>query len=215
MNLVENLPSEVRQKVQLKTQPTWVSPMLATLTDERFSRENWVFERKLDGERCLAFKRGNKVQLQSRNHKSIGDMYPEIVDAVVKQKPSNIIVDGEIVAFDGEVTSFQLLQNRIQVHHPSAILQKSTPVFYYLFDLLYLDGYDITRIGLVIRKQLLLHSLSFFDPLRFTTHIDREGEAYYGEACKKGWEGIIAKKADSIYESARSKDWLKFKCMNR
>ena len=137
MNLVGNLPAEVRQKAQLKTQPTWVSPMLATLTGERFSRENWIFERKLDGERCLAFKRGNKVQLLSRNHKSIADKYPEIVEAIAKQKPSNIIVDGEIVAFDGEATSFQLLQNRMQTHDPSANLQKIAPVFYYLFDLLY------------------------------------------------------------------------------
>jgi DNA ligase D-like protein (predicted ligase) len=188
--------------------------MLAILTQERFSREGWIFEPKLDGERCLAFKQGNEVRLMSRNRKLINNSYPELVDALLEQSSHDFIVDGEVVAFDGSVSSFQRLQGRMQLRNVDEARHSSIVVYYYLFDLLYLDGYDIRDLELRYRKQLLHQVLAFKDPLRFTPHIYKKGEAYYKEACEKDWEGVIAKRADSTYVSVRSRDWLKFKRVN-
>jgi len=215
MDLIKGLPEAAQKKLELKTQPTWIDPMLATLTTERFSREGWIFEPKLDGERCLAFKHKTEVRLMSRNEKSITGSYPELVAAISKQTITDFTVDGEIVTFDKGLTSFQRLQSRMQVDNPNQALLQTTPVYYYIFDLLYLDGYDTTHLELRYRKELLQRAIAFNSPLHFTDHIEKEGETYFRKACEKGWEGIIAKKADSIYVSRRSKDWLKFKCINR
>jgi DNA ligase D-like protein (predicted ligase) len=102
----------------------------------------------------------------------------------------------------------------MQIHNSKEARQSGINVFYYLFDMIYIDGYDISSLELLQRKQLLHRAINFKDPVRFTAHIDTGGEAYYQEACKKGWEGVIAKRADSPYVSVRSKDWLKFKCVN-
>jgi len=121
-------------------------------------------------------------------------------------------VDCEIVTFDGNVTSFARLQQRMQVRHPSEELRRKVPVWIYVFDLLHFDGYDTRRLPLCDRKQLLRKAFDFTDPVRFTEHRETEGERYYREACRKGWEGIVAKKVDSLYVSKRSRDWLKVKC---
>jgi DNA ligase D-like protein (predicted ligase) len=186
--------------------------MLATLTDERFSRRGWLFEPKLDGERCLAFGRRDTVRLLSRNQIRLNERYPEIVETFLGQPPVTFIADGEIVTFDGAVTSFAKLQQRMQVAHPSPDLLRNVPVWLYLFDLLYVDGYDIREVPLRHRKRLLRQALHFRDSLRFTEHRATEGEAYYHEACRRGWEGVIAKDADSVYVSGRTRAWLKFKC---
>jgi DNA ligase D-like protein (predicted ligase) len=191
----------------------WFPPMLATLTDDRFSREGWLFEPKLDGERCLVLRDTQGLGLYSRNQKLLNTKYPELVTVFEKQKPESFIVDGEIVAFDNDVTSFSKLQQRMQVGHPSAELRKQVPVSFYAFDLLYLDGRDLRRLRLRERKQLLEGAFRFQGPLRITEHRETEGEAFYREACARHWEGIIAKKADSVYVSGRSRDWLKFKCV--
>jgi DNA ligase D-like protein (predicted ligase) len=186
--------------------------MLATLTDERFSRQGWLFEPKLDGERCLAFGRRGTLRLLSRNQIRLNDKYPEIVEAFQSQPMPVFIADGEIVTFDGEVTSFRELQQRMQVAHPSPDLRRKVPVWLYLFDLLYVDGYDVRRVPLRYRKQILQHTFRFHGSLRFTGHRETEGEAYYQDACRRGWEGIVAKDEDSAYVSGRSRAWLKFKC---
>lgn len=188
--------------------------MLATLTRDYFSDPDWVFERKLDGERCLAFREGKELRLLSRNRKELNDTYPEMVEALRKQKAGDFIVDGEIVTFEGAVTSFSRLQQRMQLRDPEEALQSGVPVFYYIFDLLYLDGHDTTQVPLRHRKALLKRALRFKDPLRYTAHRNAEGEAYHREACRKGWEGVIAKRADSPYSHSRSCHWLKFKCVN-
>ena len=120
-----------------------------------------------------------------------------------------------IVTFDGEVTSFAKLQQRMQLEHPSDELRRKIPVWFYAFDLLNLNDRDIRELPLRERKKLLAAALDFKDPLRFTEDRETEGEAFFHEACRKGWEGIIAKNADSAYLSARSRDWLKFKCLNQ
>jgi DNA ligase D-like protein (predicted ligase) len=189
--------------------------MLAALTDEPFSRRGWLFEPKLDGVRCLTLRSGRDVQLVSRNEKPMNEKYPELVQAFRAQKSDSFAVDGEIVTFDGEVTSFAKLQQRMQLERPSEELRRRVPVWFYAFDLLHLDGRDIRHLPLRKRKELLISALEFKDPLRFTEHRETEGEAFFQEACRKGWEGIIAKNADSAYASMRSRDWLKFKCLNQ
>lgn len=214
-DLLKSLADEVQEKLREVERPDWLNPMLATLTDRRFSDENWIFERKLDGERCLAFRKGNQMHLMSRNQQDLNVQYPELVEALKQQSVDDFIIDGEIVAFEGDVTSFARLQDRMHVDDPEEARQSDVAVYYYLFDLLYLDGYDTTEVGLRHRKSLLKRALSFDDPLRFVIHRNEEGEAFFEEACRKGWEGIIAKQGDSSYVHGRSKKWLKFKCVNR
>ncbi|HEY0716266.1 MAG TPA: non-homologous end-joining DNA ligase [Streptosporangiaceae bacterium] len=204
-------PASGRGRTQ-GSQPDWLEPELATLTRDRFSDPAWLYERKLDGERCLAFRSGDSVRLMTRNQKEVASNYPEIAGALRDQSARDCVVDGEIVAFRGAETSFGLLQQRIHVAHPGEQLLRKVPVFYYIFDVLYAGGQDVRPRPLRERKDLLAALLSFDDPLRFTEHRDAEGEAYYAEACQQRWEGLIAKRADAPYRAGRSKDWLKFKC---
>jgi bifunctional non-homologous end joining protein LigD len=186
--------------------------MLATLTDERFSREGWLFEPKWDGERCLVFRRERDLSLFSRNRIRLGEKYPEIVAALRRQRIDSFIADGEIVALMDGITSFAKLQERMKVARPSEDLLRSVPVRLYLFDLLYLDHYDIRQVPLLYRKEILGSTFEFRDSLQFTEHRERDGEAYFRRACRSGWEGVIAKNGDSTYISRRTRDWLKFKC---
>jgi bifunctional non-homologous end joining protein LigD len=211
-NLLDGLPADAKARLRKGAQPIWVAPMLATLTDEVFSRQGWLFEPKWDGERCLAFRRGRDLDLFSRNRIRLNAKYPEVVQAIHQQEAASFIADGEIVAFDGVITSFAKLQARMQVEHPSADLIRKVPVWFYLFDLLYLDRYDIRHVPLRYRKQVLRNAFDFDGSLRFTEHRKTEGEDYYRQACQKGWEGVIAKNGDSVYVSRRTRDWLKFKC---
>ena len=209
-------------KAERGKQPDWFEPELATLTKDRFSDRGWLFERKLDGERCLSFRSGTGVRLMTRNQKEVANNYPEIAAALRDQGGRDLgqgdqgqqdfIVDGEIVAFQGAQTSFELLQSRIHVTRPDAALIRRVPVFYYIFDVLYAGDRDVRPLPLRERKSILAGLLSFNDPLRFTEHRDTDGEAYYAEACRQGWEGLIAKRADAPYVGGRTKDWLKFKC---
>jgi bifunctional non-homologous end joining protein LigD len=196
------------------SQPKWVAPMLATLTADYFSDPNWIFERKLDGERCLVFG-GRKLRLMSRNQGMLNSQYPELVAAFDAQAARDYIVDGEIVAFQRARTSFARLQRRMHVRSPSERLVKETPAYFYAFDLLRLDGRDITKLPLLERKVRLKELFDYGGPLRFTTHRKTRGEDFLNEACSKGWEGLIAKRADAPYVHKRSREWLKFKCANQ
>jgi bifunctional non-homologous end joining protein LigD len=212
--LLESLPEDVRKKLKRKKQPSWTAPMLATLTDDRFSDPNWIFERKLDGERVLVFRKGKKVRLLSRNKKLLNNTYPELVDAYRKQPNGSFIVDGEVVAFQGKITSFSRLQGRMKITDPKEARKSRIAIYHYLFDLLFFDGYDTTRLSLRDRKALLRKALKFRGPLRLTAHRTEKGEKFHREACKAGLEGLIAKNAESEYVHTRSRDWLKFKCVN-
>ncbi len=193
-------------------QPGWVDPELATLTQDRFSDPGWMFERKLDGERCLAFRSAGKVRLMTRNQKEDTSTYPEITQALAAQRADDFIIDGEIVAFDGSQTKFARLQQRLGVRQPGPELLAEVPVWFYIFDVLWADGRDVRPRPLRERKGILQDLLTFAGPLRFTEHIDTDGEAYFRQACASGWEGVIAKRADAPYRAGRSRDWLKFKC---
>lgn len=192
--------------------PEWVAPMLATLTSRRFSDPDWIFERKLDGERCLGFREGGRVRLLSRSKQDLNGTYPEIVGSLADQAPQDFVVDGEIVAFEGAGTSFSRLQQRMGITDPDAARRSPVSVYYYLFDLMHLEGYDVTRLGLRERKGLLRRAIRFSDPLRYTIHRNAEGEAAFEQACQRGWEGLVAKRADAPYTGGRSQSWLKMKC---
>ena len=183
--------------------PRAAGAMKAVLTDERFSDPNWIFERKLDGIRCIAIRSGDEVELLSRNDLRQNERYPELVQALGAEACREFAIDGEVVAFEGSQTSFARLAQRRQ-HY--------VPVFLYVFDILWLEGHDVRPLPLGTRKRLLRAALDFHGNVRWTQHRNRDGEALFKEACRKGWEGLIAKRADSPYVSTRSKDWLKFKC---
>jgi bifunctional non-homologous end joining protein LigD len=189
-----------------------IEPMKATLSDRPFSDPAWVFERKLDGIRTIVEKENGMVTLTSRTGKPLTPAYPELVEALEAEPATDFVADGEIVAFDGKRTSFEKLQGRMGIHDPRLARLTGIPVFLYLFDLLEFDGHDLTGLPLRERKRVLRRALSFHDPVRYTPHRNERGEEFFREACAKGWEGLIAKRADSPYVHGRSRDWLKLKC---
>jgi bifunctional non-homologous end joining protein LigD len=186
--------------------------MLATLTDRRDFGEDWLLERKLDGERCVARKNGADVRLESRSGKDLTGTYPEIRTAVAAQAGRRMLLDGEVIAYDGEQTSFSRLQQRLGVAQPSPQLVDSYPVVYCVFDLLELDGEDLTAQSLLQRRARLTEAIRSSDPLQLIEALRGDSERRFTEACRSGWEGLIAKRADAPYTRGRSKDWLKLKC---
>ena len=210
--LLEQLPPAARSELRLEPMPRWIDPMLATLSHSFPPSEGWVFERKLDGERCLAFCAPGSVRLLSRNEKSLNNHYPELVEALVKVK-ADMVLDGEVVAFDGESTSFERLQARMGANDPESARASGVEIFYYVFDLPYFAGYNMTGLALLDRRSILRRALTFGGPLRFSEHRRGNAEALLKEACRHGWEGIIAKDVSARYVHARSSYWLKLKCV--
>jgi DNA ligase D-like protein (predicted ligase) len=207
-----DLPEAQREKLEKQSHPDWTAPMLARLTHDHFSDPDWIFERKLDGERALAFRDGARTRLLSRNRKELGDTYPEVVEALASQAADDFVVDGEVVAFEGNVTSFSRLQGRMQTRDQEAARNSGVAVYYYVFDLVHLAGRGLEQLPLRSRKALLKKNLNFSNRLRFSAHRNERGKALLKDACRRGWEGLIAKRADSSYQHGRSSDWLKFKC---
>jgi DNA ligase D-like protein (predicted ligase) len=202
-NLLDTLSAPERKLLKPGPPPTGSDAMKAMLTKERFSDPEWMFERKLDGIRCIAVRDGDGVRLRSRNDLSLNGRYPELAQAVDDEPLKQFAIDGEVVAFDGSATSFARLAQR---------QQHFVPVYYYVFDLLWLAGHDVRPLPLKTRKRLLRKALQFRGAVRLTPHRNREGEKLFAHACTHHWEGVIAKRADSPYTSSRSRDWLKFKC---
>jgi DNA ligase D-like protein (predicted ligase) len=181
-----------------------IEPMKAVLSDQPFSDPDWIFERKLDGIRAIAIKDKSGVSLMSRTAHRMNDQFPEVVRALEEEPAKDFIVDGEIVAFQNGITSFARLQQRAREH---------VPVFLYVFDLPRYEGEDLRPLPLRERKARLRSGLDFHGPIRFNPHRKGEhGEELYREACQKGLEGVMAKRADSPYVGSRSRDWLKLKC---
>ena len=200
---LDDLSDEQRAVAPRAGPPERAEVMKAVLTQERFSDPEWIYERKLDGIRCLAIRSGNELQMLSRNDLSLNARYPELAQALGAEPCSRFAIDGEVVAFAGAQTSFARLAQRHQ---------RPVSVFLYSFDLVWLDGHDLRELPLLTRKKLLRAALQFDDPLRLAQYRRGQGEAFFEEACRKGWEGLIAKRADSAYTARRSRDWLKFKC---
>jgi bifunctional non-homologous end joining protein LigD len=203
--------------LRYRTQPSWIPPMLATLTDSLPSQGKWVYEPKLDGVRGLIYVTGGVVRIYSRNRKPLNDAYPELVEALEPAVRGDAVLDGEIVAFDSErgVTSFARLQQRMQLRDPLRARRSQVPIHLYLFDCLFYEGVDLTGLPLLDRKAVLRDVVWYDDPIRFTPHKTTGSAAMLQEACAQGAEGILAKRADSRYVSARSTDWLKLKCVRQ
>jgi hypothetical protein len=159
------------------------------LAKHAFSDPAWVFEAKLDGQRSLLWKRRTIVRLITRNQKDRTSHYPDLVEAVRRDDTAALIADGEIVAFRGDVTSFSRLQERMQNARPSAAQVAAVPVLFYLFDLIWFDGYDLSALPLLVRKSVLRRAITFEDPIRFSEHLEEEGEVAFRAACEKGWGG--------------------------
>jgi bifunctional non-homologous end joining protein LigD len=187
-------------------------PALATLSHERFWSDGWVYERKLDGQRCLAEGDDRGVRLYSRSGRDVSVAFPEIVEALEERSDADFVIDGEVVAFEGRRTSFARLQPRIHVSSAAKAKRTGIDVVFYVFDVLRAHGEDVRDQPLLERKQVLRSLLSFGGPVRFVPYRMHAGEDYFAEVCDKGWEGLIAKRAAATYTTGRTKDWLKFKC---
>jgi bifunctional non-homologous end joining protein LigD len=156
----------------------------------------------------------DRVWLRSRTGKPLNDSYPELVAALLAQPCRAFLVDGEITAMHGDRTDFALLQQRMGLTEVRAIARTGVAVVLHLFDLLWLDGADTTRLPLRGRKSLLRQAIEFAEPLRYTRHQQGEAAPLLAEACARHWEGLIAKRAESRYRSGRSDSWLKLKCLS-
>jgi bifunctional non-homologous end joining protein LigD len=212
--ILEELDASERRLLRRRAMPAFTPLMLATLAKHAFSDPAWVFEAKLDGQRSLLWRRRSTIRLITRNEKDRTSHYPDLVEAVGRVDTAPLIADGEIVAFQGDVTSFARLQERMQNARPSPAQVAAVPVLFYLFDLIWFDGYDLSSLPLLARKSVLRRAIAFEDPIRFSEHLEEDGEVAFRAACEKGWEGLIAKRASAPYTHARSNDWLKFKCVN-
>jgi bifunctional non-homologous end joining protein LigD len=175
----------------------FVVPMKAVLTPERPAGPEWVFERKLDGIRCLAVKDGG-TRLWSRNELSMNDRYPSLAAALDADPADGFVIDGEAVSFVGGRDRFGG--------------GDGSELFYYVFDVLFADGRDVRSLPLEERRAVLEGVLRWRDPLRITDQVTGDGAALLADACRDGWEGLIAKRVGTPYVSTRSRDWLKLKC---
>ena len=212
--LRDNLTNEEHDSLESTSFPAFKSPMLATLSHEAFDDPDWMYERKLDGQRVLIYKQDNQLKLYSRNQKLLNDTFPELEKPLQTFSEQSFVADGEIVTFEGKVSSFARLQNRLQIKDRQKALELSEniSVYLYLFDLIYYDQYLLTALPLRSRKKLLKSLMDDEDYIRYTPHHNEKGKNYYQQACEKGWEGVIAKDAGAHYVHSRSKKWLKFKC---
>jgi bifunctional non-homologous end joining protein LigD len=188
--------------------PHYVRPMLATLVDRPFDRPDWVFELKWDGYRAIAEIAKGRVAAYSRNHKSLHERFPPIIEAL-HELGQTAVLDGEIVALDEAGRArFQLLQNYQKTGRGR--------LAYYVFDLLHLNGRDLRSLPLLRRKELLAQLVAGMPTIRFSEHVEENGNAFFQAAAQHDLEGIMAKRADSPYrEGTRSLDWLKIKTHRR
>ncbi|HEV2117935.1 MAG TPA: non-homologous end-joining DNA ligase [Terriglobales bacterium] len=195
--------------------PATIHPMLATLVDKPFDNPQWLFEIKWDGYRSLAFLDGGKARLVSRNQNDMTSQYPELRDLPGHVRARTAILDGEIVALDDAGRpSFSLMQQRTGISGNGRRIRaadRTVPIAYYVFDLLYLEGYDLTRVDLEKRKQVLAGIIAGSGLVRYSDHHLEQGVALYEAARQQGLEGIVAKHRNSCYEQKRSREWLKMK----
>lgn len=207
-SVVRDLESAVKRPM-----PTAIHPMLATSVDDPFDDPEWLFEIKWDGYRAIAFIAKGKVRLVSRNQNDLTAQFSELHNVPSFIRAETAILDGEIAALDEQGrSSFSLMQQRTGIRQGGRRTgsRQDMPVLYYVFDLLYLDGYDLRRTSLEQRKDLLAQITSASGPVRYSDHFS-QGKALFDVAKQKGLEGMLAKRRSSVYEERRSREWLKIK----
>ena len=191
-----------------------VKLMLCEPRDDAFTKPGWLFELKLDGWRVLAERRGTDARLLSRNGNDLSASFPEVLRSLRALPMTNALIDGEVVTLDDKGhPNFQRLQQRARLRRPIDIRRAAveSPATLYAFDLPALDGYDLRTLPLVERKALLARVVPPAGPLRYLDHIDTQGEAFFAQVERMGLEGIIAKKAESLYKGGRTPAWVKIK----
>src|SRR5436190_513562 len=193
-----------------KSKPRFIEPMKARLVDDPPSGGDWSYELKFDGFRVCAVKNGSQINLISRNGNELRTRFPEVVEALKEFPPEECVLDGEVVALDGEGrSSFQLLQGlEIEGH--------KAPIVFYVFDLMQLNGRSLIGLPLTARKEVLAKVCDGVgDPIRYSGEISGDARALLGEVQRRGLEGLIGKLRDSAYEPGRrSGTWIKLKCVN-
>jgi bifunctional non-homologous end joining protein LigD len=203
---IKNLPGA--RKAAL---PDFISPQLATLVPEAPSGDEWLHELKFDGYRMVCHLHRGKAHFWSRNQKDWTEKFPNLSKALKALPATAAILDGEVVVVDkAGRSSFQKLQQSMKGGAATFVFQ--------IFDLIYLNGYNLTRVPLRERKALLEDLLAGVDakgPLRYSDHVVGNGDRFFKQACAYGIEGIVSKLADSVYESTRTRSWLKVKCTKR
>jgi bifunctional non-homologous end joining protein LigD len=207
-SMVKDLPGAIR-----KPMPAAIHPMLATAVEKPFDGEEWLFEIKWDGYRAVAFVEDGKARLVSRNQNDLTAQYPELAELPKLVKAKTAILDGEVVVLDEQGRpSFSLMQQRtgIRAGGRRTAAHRDLPIQYYVFDLLYLDGYDLRRVALEQRKALLAQIVAPSELVRYSEHFPG-GLTLFAAAKEKGLEGILAKKRASVYEERRTREWLKIK----
>jgi bifunctional non-homologous end joining protein LigD len=189
--------------------PAFIAPQLATLVKESPAGPGWVHEMKLDGYRMLCRIENRQVRMVSRNRNDWTGKFISIAKALARLPVASAWLDGEVVAMQPNgLSSFQALQNVLSLRDTSSL-------YFYAFDLLYLDGYDLRRAPLVERKRLLEGLLPAAGALRYSSHVAGSGSDFFQQACRMKLEGVIAKRAQSAYVSGRGREWVKIKCILR
>ena len=192
--------------------PREIRPMLGTLVEKPFSDPDWLFELKWDGVRALAFVDEGDYRLESRMGHDMTDRYPELAPLPELLSGRQMVLDGEIVVLDEKGRSdFERLQSRMHVSKPSKGQIEQAPVVFYVFDLLYLNGYDLRPVALAERKRLLQQAMKSRDPLRYSDHVLEKGEELFELASRHGAEGVVGKQIHSPYVMGRASEWVKLK----
>ncbi len=202
--------SELLSKARKTPMPTDIKPMLATLVDKPFDNENWLYEIKWDGYRAVSYLYNGTIEIRSRNNLLFNDKFKPVTEAL-KNWEVNAVIDGEIVAIDENGhADFQQLQGYAKNANKAELL-------YYVFDLIWYDGKNLTGLPLIDRKRILKEICPEEQSvIRYSDHIVGNGKAFFNEALKQGLEGVMAKKMDSEYTTGfRSNFWLKIKSTNQ
>lgn len=197
-----------------RVMPAAITPMLATPIEKSFDDPEWLFEIKWDGYRAVSFVDNGKVRLVSRNHNDLTAQFSELMDLAQNIKANSAVLDGEVVALDEQGhASFSLMQQRTGIRSGGRRIagRSDVPIAYYVFDLIYVDGFDLRRVSLVDRKSCLQKILSPNEMVRYSEHFPERGNALFEAARQQSLEGILAKRAGSCYEERRSREWLKIK----
>lgn len=209
------LGREARARLRPPAAGAALAPQLATSADAPPTEAGWLSERKLDGVRLLVHVEGGEVRMRSRTGTERSGTFPELIEGVRDLAAASdglLVADAEVVAFDGERDVFGRLQLRLGDPRRPTAARRDVPVHLYVFDLLVVDGLDLRPLPNLARKRVLA-SLPFTEPVRYTEHRDADLAGHLDEACARGWEGLIAKRADAPYRGGRGHSWRKLKCL--